>query len=196
MRAILIGGTSHVGKSKFAEALAQELGWENLSSDSLSRHPGRPWRKGSEVPQDVQNHYMTHSPKELVDDVTQHYADNVWPIAKAIVRTRISNPYDRCIVLEGSAILPEPVKSADFEQTLSVWLTATEDLIVKRIHSNSRYHEESPRGREMIDRFLSRSLLFNELILKAVKLQGQQSVDIGQAGAVDQLLEDLGELCR
>jgi len=195
MRAILIGGSSHVGKSRFAEALAQELSWQYMSTDSLARHPGRPWRKGSDVPLDVQNHYLTHSPNELVDKVIQHYTNNVWPIAKAIVKTRIRNQYDPCIILEGSAILPESVKSAEFEQTLSVWLTASEDLITNRIHGSSRYHQALPRDRKLIDRFLYRSLLFNDHILEAAKQQGQHNIDISQPDALDQLSEKLHQLC-
>lgn len=194
MRAILIGGTSHLGKSYFAEALAHRLGWQYMSTDSLSRHPGRPWKKECVIPVAVQNHYLTNTPNELVDDVIQHYGKSVWPIVKAIVQTRVFNQYDSCIVLEGSAILPEPVASADFEQTLSVWFTASEDLIKTRIHKSSRYHQKSPRGRKMIDRFLSRSLLFNEHILAETRRLDQHSVDISQADAVDQLLAKLSEL--
>lgn len=40
---ILIAGTSHVGKSTFAARLTKALGCSLISTDSLARHPGRPW---------------------------------------------------------------------------------------------------------------------------------------------------------
>jgi 2-phosphoglycerate kinase len=42
-RVILIGGSSHVGKSTLGQSLAAKLGWSYCSTDKLARHPGRPW---------------------------------------------------------------------------------------------------------------------------------------------------------
>ncbi|MEL7245323.1 MAG: 2-phosphoglycerate kinase, partial [Cyanobacteria bacterium J06573_2] len=42
-RIILIGGSSHVGKSTLAQSLANKLNWNYISTDKLARHPGRPW---------------------------------------------------------------------------------------------------------------------------------------------------------
>ncbi len=44
LRVILIGGSSNVGKSILAQSLALKLGWSHISTDSLARHPGRPWK--------------------------------------------------------------------------------------------------------------------------------------------------------
>lgn len=38
---ILIGGSSHVGKSTLSKQLAAALGIELISTDDLARHPGR-----------------------------------------------------------------------------------------------------------------------------------------------------------
>ncbi|MEK1850498.1 MAG: hypothetical protein AAAC48_01095 [Phyllobacterium sp.] len=43
LRVILIGGSSNVGKSTVADALAEKLGRCCVSTDSLAKHPGRPW---------------------------------------------------------------------------------------------------------------------------------------------------------
>ena len=48
LRVVLIGGSSHVGKSTLSEALAARMGWERLSTDSLALHPGRPWKPAPE----------------------------------------------------------------------------------------------------------------------------------------------------
>ena len=103
-KVLLIGGTSHTGKSTAAQRLAQQLGWDLLSTDQLARHPGRPWRAdGSDLPPDVISHYSEHTPEQLFDAVLDHYQRNVWPIVVALITCRVRNRYDRPLVLEGSA---------------------------------------------------------------------------------------------
>jgi len=69
IKLVLIGGTSHAGKSTPARRLAGDLGWDCLSTDQLARHPGRPWRADQPVPEDVVAHYRELSDSELVDSV-------------------------------------------------------------------------------------------------------------------------------
>ena len=69
-RVVLIGGTSHVGKSTLSESLAARLGWTRISTDTLARHPGRPWKPAPEkVPDHVAEHYLSLSVNELIEDV-------------------------------------------------------------------------------------------------------------------------------
>ena len=80
LNVILVGGSSHVGKSAMSKALASKLGWDHVSTDSLARHPGRPWKPAPEkVPEHVTRHYLCLSVDELVEDVLHHYRVNVWP---------------------------------------------------------------------------------------------------------------------
>lgn len=192
MRAILIGGTSHVGKSSFAEELASEVGWQPFSTDRLARHPGRPW--GGEIPRDVYDYYLSSSPNKLVEDVLDHYRKNVWPIAKAILQTRVSNSYDSCIVLEGSAILPKCVVDTPIKQTLSIWFTASEEVITGRIRRNSSYLEKSPLDQRMIDVFLERSLIYNDWLKRSLEQTGQRSIDVSDERTTHQLREEFVDL--
>lgn len=60
-KVILIGGALHAGKSTLAKTLALKLGWRYVSTDSLARHPGRPWKpKPNRVPDHVAEHYLVH----------------------------------------------------------------------------------------------------------------------------------------
>ena len=91
MRVVLIGGSSHAGKSSLAESLAANLGWTHISTDSLARHAGRPWKPHPEkVPDDVAEHYLCLSVDELITDVLRHYRVNVWPKVEAIVASHTS----------------------------------------------------------------------------------------------------------
>lgn len=191
MRAILIGGTSHVGKSTLSERLAEALGWQPFSTDSLTRHPGRPW--GKEVPLMVRDYYMSHSGAVLLDEVLLHYRNTVWPIAQAIVSARVSNLYDSCIVLEGSAILPDLVNESKLEQTRSIWLIASEDVITQRIYASSDYFNAQSADQQVIDRFLDRSLRYNQLLIDNLKDTDNFYLDVSDTLAVNALLSEFAD---
>ena len=189
VKVLLIGGTSHVGKSTFAMRLAGELGWNHLSTDQLARHPGRPWRRDeTDLPDDVITHYSSLTKNELVDAVLRHYKQNVWPIIDAIVRSRVNNPYDPCLIFEGSAILPELVVTSQFEQTSSVWLTAADDLITERVLDDSQFDCRADGEKQLIDAFLARTLAFNEMLMESVNQLAQQSLDVNVTDTFDALV--------
>ena len=168
-RVVLIGGTSHVGKSTFAESLADALAWQYLSTDSLSRHPGRPWRlDGSAVPAHVIQYFQTRSTEVLLDEVLQHFRQNVWPIAEAIVQCRLANEYDIGLVLEGSAILPGCVHRAGWNDVKSLWFLDSNDLIRQRILAGSHYLEQPASIQRAVSGFLDRSLAFDHFLTESL----------------------------
>lgn len=170
VKVLLIGGTSHVGKSTLARRLAQDLGWSHLSTDQLARHPGRPWRSGKDgVPADVVEHYTNLSTADLLASVRRHYQDNVWPIVAALVRSHLNNPYEPCLVFEGSAILPELVASAAWRRTRWLWLTAPAEVIDERIRHSSDYHRRAETERSLIRKFLERTLAFDRLVVRSAR---------------------------
>jgi len=189
IKVLLVGGTSHVGKSMLAARLAATLTWDLLSTDKLARHPGRPWRDDrSELPADVVAYYSSASADELVDSVVQHYRRNVWPIAGAIVRSHLNNSFAPHLVLEGSAILPEMVSESRFERSSSAWLTTSAELIRERILQSSRYNQRSPSERKLIEAFAARSLSFNEFIKESAERLGQRCIDVNSSDPLPNLL--------
>ena len=60
MRVILIGGTSHAGKSTLGLSLAEKLGWDYLATDSLARHPGRPWKNQNQGASHAGSYFGEH----------------------------------------------------------------------------------------------------------------------------------------
>ncbi len=191
-RVLLIGGTSHVGKSTLAATLAERLGWQLLSTDQLARHPGRPWRSDAQaLPEVVVQHYSTLATAELTAEVVRHYERNVWPIAEAIVRCRVANPYDDGLVLEGSAVLPQRVAEAGLERVSAIWLQAPGTEIEARIRASSGYAGREPHERQLIDAFLDRSLAFGALLATQVAALGLRSLSAAETGAIDGILQDL-----
>ncbi|MXZ02843.1 MAG: AAA family ATPase [Chloroflexi bacterium] len=186
MKVILIGGSSHVGKSTIATALAAKLGWTHVSTDSLARHPGRPWRSAPDkVPDDVAEHYLCLSVEELIEDVIRHYRVNVWPKVEAIIASHSDNTSMNGVVLEGSALWPEFATSLDFDKIGAVWLTASDELFRQRIHTNSQYISKSIREQTTIDKFLERTIAYNALMVDAVNRHGFTLLDVQRSDAMD-----------
>ena len=103
LRVILIGGSSHVGKSTLADSLAAKLGWAQISTDKLARHPGRPWQpEPQQVPDHVAEHYLSLSVRELIEDVLHHYKVNVWPQVEAIVTATATDTSQLDFIHSGS----------------------------------------------------------------------------------------------
>ena len=187
-RILLIGGTSHVGKSTLAQSLAAQLGWSCLSTDRLARHPGRPWQVPPQtVPQHVADHYQTLSVDELVADVLRHYRENVWPLIENIVTTRAEDLSTDRLVLEGSAILPERIVTLPTKNTAAIWLTASREFLAQRIYTESRYAAKSPPEKVLIDKFLQRTWQYNDLMLEDVKWLGLASLVVDDASQLDEL---------
>ncbi len=166
---LLIGGTSNVGKSTVAAELAARLGFEHRSTDYLARHPGRPWRTADrEVPPHVAEHYSALAVDELISSVLAHYA-RLWAQIEELVRTADG------LVLEGSALWPERVAALDVP---AVWLTAGDDVIRDRIHTSGGYATASAGERALMDKFLARSIRFQQLLLADVDRLGLARVAV------------------
>lgn len=167
-RAILIGGSSHSGKSTLAAALGARPGWTHISTDSLARHPGRPWRVGEQgVKPHVAEHYRELSVDELITDVLAHYK-RLWPEIETLIASHISDLGKEKLVLEGSALWPQRVAALKADNVIAVWLTANDDLFEDRIKRSSRYNACDAQARNLIDKFLARTLRYNALMMERV----------------------------
>ena len=180
LKVILIGGSSHAGKSMVSESLAAKMGWSYLSTDKLAAHPGRPWRRtpGEKVMDIVAEHYLNLSVDELIEDVLRHYRANVWPQVEELIESYVDDTSANGLVLEGSALWPEFATSLDFDKVSALWLTADEETFRQRIYINSRYSTKSPRERKMVDKFLERTIAYNARMVEAVRRRGFILVDV------------------
>ena len=170
MRVVLIGGTSNAGKSTVAGEVAARLGFACRSTDLLARHPGRPWRTAErEVPPHVAEHYATLPVDELIASVLAHY-ERLWPRVEELVRTADG------LVLEGSALWPARVATLDAP---AVWLTADATVLRDRIHTAGDHAGATADERALVDKFLARTLRYQELVLADVTRLGLPSVDVG-----------------
>ena len=89
------------------------------------------------------------------------------------------------MVLEGSALWPDLVTSLDFDKTVAVWLTVSEDVFRQRIHAESLYSSKSLRERNLIDKFLKRTLAYNALMVDTASQHDFILLDVLQSDVVE-----------
>jgi 2-phosphoglycerate kinase len=188
IRCILIGGTSNAGKSSVARHLADRLGWLHVSTDSLARHPGRPWKSKPEaVPEHVVEHYSKLSTDELIDSVLAHYR-NIWPLSEGLIRKHAEGETER-LVLEGSALWPELVSSLHLRSVAAVWVTASDALLQARIYRESQYDEKDAAGRALIDKFVGRTHRYNVLMMEDLSRFGLPHIVVDEDATIDAVVE-------
>jgi 2-phosphoglycerate kinase len=178
LRVILVGGTSHLGKTTAAQSLASMLGWKVASTDKLARHPGRPWQRlPFVVPPHVSDHYRNLVADELIASVLAHYR-SMWPTVENLARTHAKDAKAERLVLEGSAVLPEHASALRARNIAAVWLTGNDRLLQLRIYRESGYATADQWSKFMIDKFLERSRRFNKIILDGVREYRLPRVDV------------------
>ncbi|MGW8884511.1 hypothetical protein [Streptomyces sp. NPDC055749] len=195
VRVVLIGGTSNVGKSTVARALADRLGFDCLSTDGLARHPGRPWRTPQwEVPAHVAEHYGSLTVDELIASVLDHY-ERLWPRIEELIalRTAAADRAAPGLVLEGSALWPVRVATLEVPHTAAVWLTTSDAVVRSRVHAASRYTSATDEEKRLADKFLARTERYQSLMIDTIDRLGMDRIDARDgrtvAGLVDSVLE-------
>ncbi|WP_208614689.1 AAA family ATPase [Streptomyces regalis] len=184
VRVVLIGGTSHTGKSTVARIVAQRLGFDCRSTDLLARHPGRPWRTPEWVPPPhVAEHYATLDVDELIRSVLDHYA-RLWPRIEELITDHASGDGPG-LVLEGSALWPARVAGLTVPRARAVWLTADDTALRERMRASARYDELADQERHLVDKFLARTERYQELMAQAVDRHGLVRIDTGGRSATE-----------
>lgn len=189
-KVILIGGTSHAGKSSVAGVVAARLGWEARSTDYLARHPGRPWPVGERpVPPHVVDYYADLTDEARMDSVLAHYR-RLAPQIDDIVRSGLT-PGAQGLVLEGSALLPERAAALMGPGVAAVWVTAGSELVTRRLHRESGYALATAEGRNLIDAFLRRSLAFDRLFLGEAEALGMTVVSVADSESIEAVADQV-----
>ncbi|KGD99273.1 MULTISPECIES: hypothetical protein [Rhizobium/Agrobacterium group] len=182
---ILIAGSSNVGKTTLARRLADALGWRMISTDSLGRHPGRPW---PQVRKPVAEYYSRLSPETICWFLKVHH-ENMWPRLEQIIKEE--SGAERRFVFEGSALRPEYIAPLVSEKIAGVCLYADADFLQARMRSEAKYGEADDVSRGLIDKFIERSLRDNSEMRASAKEHGLEAIDAADPDAVAGLFDRL-----
>ncbi|MFI6931422.1 AAA family ATPase [Streptomyces sp. NPDC050287] len=190
VRVVLIGGTSNVGKSTVARAVAERLGFAYRPTDLLARHPGRPWRTPErEVPSHVAEHYRSLDVDELIESVLDHY-ERLWPRIEDLITLHAAGTGSGAgLVLEGSALWPSRVAELAVPRTAAVWLTADLAVVRERVHRSGHYATATAEERHLMDKFLARTERYQSLMTQSVDRLGLHRIDAGDGRSVAELAD-------
>ncbi len=191
LRVILVGGSSNVGKSVAAEALAKRLGWRCVSTDSLAKHPGRPWPQNKKaVPDHVSEHYVSLKADELLESVVLHHR-RMSPLVAEFIWAVVKNAGAEKVVLEGAALWPFITAGHHLKEVGAIWLTASPETIRSRIHQSSGYVNADPRSRAIISKFLERTLMFDRKTTQLVMEHGCKVLEADEYPGTQELVNDI-----
>ncbi|MGF6156144.1 2-phosphoglycerate kinase [Ensifer sp. KUDG1] len=180
---ILIGGTSHVGKSTLAGTLARSLSRELISTDALGRHPGRPWPT---VRPEVAEYYASLTDETIHWFLKVHH-ENMWPRIRQIVDSHRER--GQPFVLEGAALRPEYVATLDLGSVTALFLHADDDFLRRRMMDEARRDEAYDEKAAIIEKFIERSLRENREMLEAARTANIRCIHVAVPGALDALVQ-------
>ncbi|QRY68479.1 hypothetical protein JVX98_09440 [Ensifer sp. PDNC004] len=181
---ILIGGTSHVGKSTLAGTLARSLSRELISTDALGRHPGRPWPS---LRPEVAEYYASLTDETIHWFLKVHH-ENMWPRIRQIIDSHQER--GQPFVLEGAALRPEYVAALEPGSIIALFLHADDDFLRRRMMDEARRDEAYDEKAAIIEKFIERSLRENREMLEAAQTANIRCIDVAVPGALDALLTE------
>ncbi|MGO4683540.1 hypothetical protein [Hyphomicrobium sp. 2TAF46] len=182
---VLIFGTSHVGKSTLAGRITEATSWPLVSTDSLARHPGRPW---PQVKEPVAEYYSSLSDETIYWFLRAHH-ENMWPaLRQKIVEACHAG---QGLIVEGTALRPEYIAELDRQKVLTIGLYADRDFLRERMEAASGYSQGDDRTKLLIDKFIARSLRDDMEIVRAADRFGLRLVDAAEALQLDRVVEEL-----
>ncbi|MGW6267646.1 hypothetical protein [Streptomyces sp. NPDC055060] len=190
VRVVLIGGTSHVGKSTVGRLVADRTGFAYRSTDQLARHPGRPWSTPErDLPAHVAEHYGSLTVDELITSVLDHY-ERLWPrIEELITDYAAGRDGDAGLVLGGSALWPVRVAGLAAPRTAAVWLTAEDTVLRARMDASSHPEEATTEERHLVEKFLARTVRYQALMQAVLDGRGLEHIDTGAGRSPDELAD-------
>jgi 2-phosphoglycerate kinase len=193
-KVVLIGGPPFVGKSSVACYVAGRLGYGCICTDDIAKairavttvqtHPGIHAMDDA----DYQD-YFTRTSVEALIEHSRRSQEIIWPGLEKIIRTHAAcgDP----LVMEGYALWPAQVMAADFSSTRAVWLTCDDQLLEARIRTQTSFYRGALDEEALIANILSRSNIYNELMIKSAVACGATLISV----KVSHTVEDVADLC-
>ena len=86
-------------------------------------------------------------------------------------------------MLEGSGVWPDRVAELGNPRIAALWLTASSETLRQRIYSESFYGVHGDREKVLVDKFVARTALYDQLMLKSARQRGLTIIDVDAESA-------------
>jgi len=193
-KVILIGGPPTSGKSTLARTLARRLDFGCVSTDDLGIS-GKAMTTAESHPglhsMDAGNHseyFRCNSADWLVDDVLNSHAE-LWPAIESIIREHTVGYSTDPIIIEGMALWPERVAHLPYPDVVSFWLDMTEEDLETNTRERVEFHYEEDEAKQVMAKFIARSVLWNRRRQEVVTRLGLNTVDSSPTRSPEELAQ-------
>ncbi len=190
----LIGGPPGAGKTTLGIALASRLGCSSLTIDDLrtailgiAGPEFLPELRVIGMPDAATYFTQTQPDTMIAHALAQHSA--LWPAVERVVKKRIRNGLQA--VLDGWHLMPGLVARANLERTCAVWIDVDEEVLRDRERSVWEFYATSRDPEQMFERFLARSLMWNDRMRSAATEFGFHLVRQDGSRSVSDLVDEV-----
>ena len=129
-------------------------------TDSLARHPGRPWSSaGHDVSPFVLEYFASQGQPQLCRAVIKHYR-RLLPHLTALINHHCQYG-DGLLIVEGSAVLPELLARFRDDAVSGLWMTAPHATIVERIRVSANFDALPLASQLAVSAFTERAIAFD-----------------------------------
>jgi 2-phosphoglycerate kinase len=198
-KVIYLGGAPMVGKTAVARVIASRLQYGCISTDDIGAaiasvtdeksHPAFHYM----ADRDYREFYISSKINDLIVDIdNQHEA--LWPALLSIFRNH--STWGTPVVIEGWALRPHLVSQLTGD-IAGVFILADSDLIEKRTKQHCRSSDFSKGASNeeiMIQRYIQRSLWFNEQLQNEVTRLGLTTITISPEMQPERIADECMQL--
>ena len=191
-KVIYLGGAPMTGKTTIARIIASHLGYSCISTDDIgagitavtnvSSHPAFHYMNNL----DYREYYIVRSIEDLILDINNQH-DALWPALSTLFHNHSS--WDVETVIEGWALRPSYVSQLSGDIS-GLFLIANDLLLKSRIQKTDFSHGSS-NPEVMSQKYLERSLWFNQQLRNQVSQLGLKSVSV----SIDSQLDEIVDKC-
>ena len=191
-KVLYLGGAPMVGKTTIAHIIASRLQYGCISTDDIgagiasvtepSSHPKFHYMSNL----DYREYYVARNTNELILDINNQH-DAIWPALLALFKNH--STWDSKTIIEGWALRPSYISKMSGDIT-GIFLLSDDSLIESRVRS-SNFSNGASDPETMIQRYIERSVWFNQLLKEQVAQHGLNALSI----STDMKPEDIADEC-
>ena len=185
-KVILIGGCPFSGKTTLARELAAKDKYSCISTDDLGAAvkaavPDEDFHPMSGVP--YPEYYVKYSINELIEHAATLHRRMV-PSIKAVINAHANQSSPA--VIEGWALYPDWISTLPYSNTDSLWLIASQEVLLNRIRADKQFYEKCSNPELMVRQYLARCVWQNNKFMTTAVSLGMKIINVDTAADINE----------
>ena len=187
-KVILIGGCPFSRKTTLARELAAKDKYSCISTDDLGAAvkaavPDKDFHPMSGVP--YPEYYLKYSISELIEHAMLLHHRMI-PSIKAVINAHANQSSPA--VIEGWSLYPDWISVLPYSNVDSLWLVASQDVLLRRIQADKQFYEKCENPELMICQYLARCVWQNNIFMTTAVSHGMKAINVDTVTNLDELV--------